>query len=139
MSGFSSQGCILWLQLCSLQRNKGTQSLILKGLCVISDLNAVSQILRCRDGVNPYSLYNTLSSAPERLLVPQLVPVRGKGRRGKMRFQDAFCGAYFTFAVTHEGHIYGFGLSNYHQLGELQLCPFRCPASPLLPWPPGGS
>ncbi|PKU27712.1 regulator of chromosome condensation [Limosa lapponica baueri] len=30
---------------------------------------------------------------------------------------DAFCGAYFTFAVTEEGHIYGFGLSNYHQLG----------------------
>lgn len=43
-----------------------------------------------------------------------------------MRFQDAFCGAYFTFAVTQEGHIYGFGLSNYHQLGEfarsLQIC-----------------
>lgn len=56
-----------------------------------------------------------------------------------MRFQDAFCGAYFTFAVTREGHIYGFGLSNYHQLGELQLRPFRSPASPLLPWPAGGS
>uniref|UniRef100_A0A674HFI8 Regulator of chromosome condensation 1 n=1 Tax=Taeniopygia guttata TaxID=59729 RepID=A0A674HFI8_TAEGU len=54
----------------------------------------------------------------QRMLVPQLVPVRGKGRRSKMRFQDAFCGAYFTFAVTHEGHIYGFGLSNYHQLGK---------------------
>uniref|UniRef100_A0A8C2TX06 Regulator of chromosome condensation 1 n=1 Tax=Coturnix japonica TaxID=93934 RepID=A0A8C2TX06_COTJA len=50
----------------------------------------------------------------QRLLVPQRVPVRSKG---KMRFQDAFCGAYFTFAITREGHIYGFGLSNYHQLG----------------------
>uniref|UniRef100_A0A8C3GLB3 RCC1-like domain-containing protein n=1 Tax=Cairina moschata TaxID=8855 RepID=A0A8C3GLB3_CAIMO len=53
----------------------------------------------------------------QRLLVPQRVPVRGRGNKGKMRFQDAFCGAYFTFAVTQEGHIYGFGLSNYHQLG----------------------
>ncbi|NXX96399.1 RCC1 protein, partial [Centropus bengalensis] len=53
----------------------------------------------------------------QRLLVPQCVPVRGKGNRGRARFQDAFCGAYFTFAVTQEGHIYGFGLSNYHQLG----------------------
>ncbi|KFP36292.1 Regulator of chromosome condensation, partial [Chlamydotis macqueenii] len=53
----------------------------------------------------------------QRLLIPQRVPVRGKGNRGKMRFQDAFCGAYFTFAITQEGHIYGFGLSNYHQLG----------------------
>lgn len=62
---------------------------------------------------------------PERLLVPQRVPVKGKGNRGKMRFQDAFCGAYFTFAITQEGHIYGFGLSNYHQLGEPRLCPSR--------------
>ncbi|XP_067167538.1 regulator of chromosome condensation isoform X2 [Apteryx mantelli] len=53
----------------------------------------------------------------QRLLVPQRVPIKGRGNRGKMRFQDAFCGAYFTFAVTQEGHIYGFGLSNYHQLG----------------------
>uniref|UniRef100_A0A8B9ZHB0 Regulator of chromosome condensation 1 n=1 Tax=Anas platyrhynchos TaxID=8839 RepID=A0A8B9ZHB0_ANAPL len=45
----------------------------------------------------------------QRLLVPQRVPVRGRGNKGKMRFQDAFCGAYFTFAVTQEGHIYGFG------------------------------
>ncbi|NWQ84461.1 RCC1 protein, partial [Columbina picui] len=59
------------------------------------------------------------------LLVPQRVPVRGKGNRGKMRFQDAFCGAYFTFAVTQEGHIYGFGLSNYHQLGELRVTSLR--------------
>nr|XP_054504403.1 regulator of chromosome condensation [Agelaius phoeniceus] len=63
----------------------------------------------------------------ERMLVPQLVPVRGRGRRSKMRFQDAFCGAYFTFAVTHEGHIYGFGLSNYHQLGTQDTEPCFSP------------
>ncbi|NXD98754.1 RCC1 protein, partial [Chaetorhynchus papuensis] len=63
----------------------------------------------------------------QRLLVPQLVPVRGKGRKGKMRFQDAFCGAYFTFAVTREGHIYGFGLSNYHQLGTQDTEPCFSP------------
>jgi len=61
--------------------------------------------------------------SPERLLVPQRVPVRGKG---KMRFQDAFCGAYFTFAITREGHIYGFGLSNYHQLGEFASLQVSC-------------
>uniref|UniRef100_A0A8V5GJ17 RCC1-like domain-containing protein n=1 Tax=Melopsittacus undulatus TaxID=13146 RepID=A0A8V5GJ17_MELUD len=52
-----------------------------------------------------------------RLLVPQCVPVRRKGNKGKLRFQDAFCGSYFTFAITEEGHVYGFGLTNYHQLG----------------------
>lgn len=48
-----------------------------------------------------------------RLLVPQMVKVKGK-----VHFVDAFCGAYFTFAVTKDGHVYGFGLSNYHQLGQ---------------------
>uniref|UniRef100_W5M7K3 Regulator of chromosome condensation 1 n=2 Tax=Lepisosteus oculatus TaxID=7918 RepID=W5M7K3_LEPOC len=50
----------------------------------------------------------------KRLLVPQRVLVRA---RGKVHFKDVFCGAYFTFAVSKEGHVYGFGLSNYHQLG----------------------
>ncbi|XP_048116861.1 regulator of chromosome condensation [Alosa alosa] len=49
-----------------------------------------------------------------RLLSPQLVLVNS---RGKTRFVDAFCGAYFTFALSKDGHVYGFGLSNYHQLG----------------------
>lgn len=53
VSGFSSQRCILWFQLCALQTNKGTQPLMLKGLCVISDVHAVSQILRSREGVDP--------------------------------------------------------------------------------------
>lgn len=39
--------------------------------------------------------------------------------RGKVQFTDAFCGAYFTFAISKDGHVYGFGLSNYHQLGRL--------------------
>lgn len=49
-----------------------------------------------------------------RLLEPQMVAMRP---RGKIVFTDVFCGAYFTFAVSKEGHVYGFGLSNYHQLG----------------------
>ncbi|XP_068425041.1 regulator of chromosome condensation [Clinocottus analis] len=47
-----------------------------------------------------------------RLLVPQMVNVKGK-----VHFIDAFCGAYLTFAVSRAGPVYGFGLSNYHQLG----------------------
>lgn len=54
----------------------------------------------------------------ERLLVPKCVMLKCRGSRGHVRFQDAFCGAYFTFAISLEGHVYGFGLSNYHQLGE---------------------
>ncbi|XP_048671953.1 regulator of chromosome condensation isoform X4 [Marmota marmota marmota] len=53
----------------------------------------------------------------ERLLVPKCVMLKSRGARGHVRFQDAFCGAYFTFAISQDGHIYGFGLSNYHQLG----------------------
>lgn len=53
----------------------------------------------------------------ERLLVPKCVMLKSKGSRGHVKFQDAFCGAYFTFAISREGHVYGFGLSNYHQLG----------------------
>uniref|UniRef100_A0A2K6RYX6 Regulator of chromosome condensation n=1 Tax=Saimiri boliviensis boliviensis TaxID=39432 RepID=A0A2K6RYX6_SAIBB len=53
----------------------------------------------------------------ERLLVPKCVMLKSRGSRGHVRFQDAFCGAYFTFAISREGHVYGFGLSNYHQLG----------------------
>ncbi|XP_055019736.1 regulator of chromosome condensation [Boleophthalmus pectinirostris] len=46
-----------------------------------------------------------------RLLEPQMVKLKGK-----VHFTDAFCGAYLTFAVTTEGYVYGFGLSNYHQV-----------------------
>lgn len=48
----------------------------------------------------------------DRLLVPRMVKIKGKAH-----FVDAFCGAYFTFALTKEGHVYGFGLTNYYQLG----------------------
>lgn len=51
-----------------------------------------------------------------RLLEPQMVIVKGK-----VHFTDVFCGAYFTFAVSKEGYVYGFGLSNYHQLGQCSL------------------
>ncbi|XP_070823514.1 regulator of chromosome condensation [Chaetodon trifascialis] len=56
-----------------------------------------------------------------RLLEPQIVKVKGK-----VHFTDAFCGAYFTFALSKEGHIYGFGLTNYHQLGtkDTRICFF---------------
>lgn len=47
-----------------------------------------------------------------RLLEPDIVKVKGK-----VHFTDAFCGAYVTFALSDKGHVYGFGLSNYHQLG----------------------
>ncbi|XP_064219636.1 regulator of chromosome condensation isoform X2 [Aotus nancymaae] len=53
----------------------------------------------------------------ERLLVPKCVMLKSRGSRGHVKFQDTFCGAYFTFAISREGHVYGFGLSNYHQLG----------------------
>ncbi|XP_069080213.1 regulator of chromosome condensation isoform X3 [Pleurodeles waltl] len=51
-----------------------------------------------------------------RLLIPQCIHMKAKGS-GRVLFQDAFCGAYFTFAISKEGHVYGFGLTNYHQLG----------------------
>ncbi|MXQ79438.1 hypothetical protein E5288_WYG000337 [Bos mutus] len=40
----------------------------------------------------------------ERLLVPKCVMLKSRGSRGHVRFQDAFCGAYFTFAISSEGH-----------------------------------
>ncbi|KAM4633941.1 regulator of chromosome condensation [Polymixia lowei] len=57
-----------------------------------------------------------------RLLVPQVVKVKGK-----VHFTDAFCGAYFTFAVSKEGYVYGFGLSNYHQLGTKSVKTYFVP------------
>jgi regulator of chromosome condensation len=53
-----------------------------------------------------------------RLLIPQIVKIKGKAQ-----FTDVFCGAYFTFAVSKEGNVYGFGLSNYHQLGVYETTP----------------
>lgn len=55
----------------------------------------------------------------KRLLMPQMVKVKGK-----VRFTDVFCGSYMTIAVTKDGHAYGFGLSNYYQLGtkSIKIC-----------------
>ncbi|XP_063054194.1 regulator of chromosome condensation [Engraulis encrasicolus] len=49
-----------------------------------------------------------------RLLSPQLVHFHSRKR---LFFVDAFCGAYVTFVLSKDGHVYGFGLSNYYQLG----------------------
>uniref|UniRef100_G3W0W5 Regulator of chromosome condensation n=2 Tax=Sarcophilus harrisii TaxID=9305 RepID=G3W0W5_SARHA len=65
----------------------------------------------------------------DRLLIPQCVLLKSRGHRGSVLFQDAFCGAYFTFAVSREGHVYGFGLSNYHQLGTPSTEPCFAPQS----------
>lgn len=56
-----------------------------------------------------------------RLLEPHLVAVKRKAH-----FVDVFCGSYDTFAVTKDGHVYGFGLTNYHQLGTkgIKTCYF---------------
>lgn len=62
----------------------------------------------------PFPLY--FPTIEVRLLEPQMVIVKP---RGKVQFTDVFCGAYFTFAISKDGHVYGFGLSNYHQLGRL--------------------
>ncbi|XP_072357167.1 regulator of chromosome condensation isoform X2 [Scyliorhinus torazame] len=58
----------------------------------------------------------------ERLLIPKSLHLKAKGS-GKVRFCDVFCGAYCTFAISKEGHVYGFGLSNYHQLGTSGTAP----------------
>lgn len=47
-----------------------------------------------------------------RFLSPQIVKFKQK-----IHVSDAFCGAYFTFVLSKEGLVYGFGLNNYHQLG----------------------
>ena len=46
------------------------------------------------------------------LLIPQQVVIKGK-----VQFTDAFCGENSTFAVSKDGSVYVFGLSNHHQLG----------------------
>ncbi|XP_060906859.1 regulator of chromosome condensation [Labrus mixtus] len=90
-------------------------------------------IMVTRDG-NLYSLGNAEQGQLGR--VPWCLSDRG-GRRGlsqllqprivyfkkKVCFVDAFCGSYHTFVVSSEGHVYGFGLSNYHQLGNKSTKP----------------
>ncbi|KAG7474724.1 hypothetical protein JOB18_015331 [Solea senegalensis] len=54
-----------------------------------------------------------------RLLKPQVVKFKRK-----VHFTDAFCGSYLTLALSTDGHVYGFGLSNYRQLGtkSIKMC-----------------
>nr|XP_014351794.1 PREDICTED: regulator of chromosome condensation-like [Latimeria chalumnae] len=51
-----------------------------------------------------------------RLLVPQCIHLKVRGI-GRVSFTDVFRGAYCTFVVSRQAHMYGFGLCNYHQLG----------------------
>ncbi|KAL7980438.1 hypothetical protein Chor_001592 [Crotalus horridus] len=57
----------------------------------------------------------------ERLLLPQVVTIKQRGCKTKGNIRDVFCGSYSTIAITQEGHVVGFGLSNYYQLGELMF------------------
>nr|XP_060628700.1 regulator of chromosome condensation-like [Anolis sagrei ordinatus] len=52
------------------------------------------------------------------LLLPQTVAIKPRGCKTKGRIRDVFCGSYSTLAITQEGHVIGFGLSNYYQLGS---------------------
>ncbi|XP_003229442.1 regulator of chromosome condensation [Anolis carolinensis] len=52
------------------------------------------------------------------LLLPQTISVKQRGCKTKGRIRDVFCGSYSTLAITQEGHVIGFGLSNYYQLGS---------------------
>lgn len=63
----------------------------------------------------------------ERLLLPQPVIVRLRGSKTKARIRDIFCGSYSTIAITREGHVIGFGLSNYYQLGSKGIDTYYSP------------
>ncbi|PIK36401.1 putative regulator of chromosome condensation [Apostichopus japonicus] len=53
------------------------------------------------------------------LLEPALV-IRPKIRgQGKVFFEDVWCTPYCTFARVRGGGVYGWGLNNYHHLGQL--------------------
>ncbi|XP_066494441.1 regulator of chromosome condensation isoform X3 [Tiliqua scincoides] len=56
--------------------------------------------------------------ASEKLLLPQPVSLKQRGVKIKGQIRDVFCGSYSTIAITEEGHVIGFGLSNYYQLGS---------------------
>ncbi|XP_053124257.1 regulator of chromosome condensation isoform X1 [Hemicordylus capensis] len=63
----------------------------------------------------------------ERLLLPQPVIFKQKGCRTKGHVRDVFCGSYSTIAITEEGHVIGFGLSNYYQLGSQNIDTYYSP------------
>nr|XP_056702422.1 regulator of chromosome condensation [Euleptes europaea] len=63
----------------------------------------------------------------ERLLLPQPVPLKQRGSKNKGHIRDVFCGSYSTIALTQEGHVIGFGLSNYYQLGSQSIDTYYSP------------
>uniref|UniRef100_A0A8D0DGZ2 Regulator of chromosome condensation 1 n=1 Tax=Salvator merianae TaxID=96440 RepID=A0A8D0DGZ2_SALMN len=63
----------------------------------------------------------------ERLLLPQPVAIKQRGCKTKGQIQDVFCGSYSTIAITQEGHVIGFGLSNYYQLGSQGIDTYYSP------------
>ncbi|XP_042296771.1 regulator of chromosome condensation [Sceloporus undulatus] len=63
----------------------------------------------------------------ERLLLPQTVTIKQRGCKTKGHIRDAFCGSYSTIAITQEGHVIGFGLSNYYQLGSPEIETYYLP------------
>ncbi|KAL8220408.1 UNVERIFIED_CONTAM: Regulator of chromosome condensation [Gekko kuhli] len=62
-----------------------------------------------------------------RLLLPQPIPFKQKGVKVKGHIRDVFCGSYSTIALTQEGHVIGFGLSNYYQLGSQSIDTYYSP------------
>uniref|UniRef100_A0A8C6VNP0 Regulator of chromosome condensation 1 n=1 Tax=Naja naja TaxID=35670 RepID=A0A8C6VNP0_NAJNA len=65
--------------------------------------------------------------ASERLLLPQMVVIKQRGCKTKGNIKDIFCGTYSTIAITQEGHVVGFGLSNYYQLGSPEIATYYSP------------
>ncbi|XP_026558281.1 regulator of chromosome condensation [Pseudonaja textilis] len=63
----------------------------------------------------------------ERLLLPQVVIIKQRGCKSKGNIKDIFCGSYSTIAITQEGHVVGFGLSNYYQLGSQEIATYYSP------------
>ncbi|XP_015264654.1 PREDICTED: regulator of chromosome condensation isoform X2 [Gekko japonicus] len=63
----------------------------------------------------------------ERLLLPQPIPFKQRGGKTKGHIRDVFCGSYSTIALTQEGHVIGFGLSNYYQLGSQSIDTYYSP------------
>nr|XP_028594501.1 regulator of chromosome condensation [Podarcis muralis]XP_028594502.1 regulator of chromosome condensation [Podarcis muralis] len=63
----------------------------------------------------------------ERLLLPQAVAIKQRGCKTKGQIRDVFCGSYSTIAITQEGHVIGFGLSNYYQLGSQGIDTYYSP------------
>ncbi|XP_058052192.1 regulator of chromosome condensation [Ahaetulla prasina] len=63
----------------------------------------------------------------ERLLLPQVVTIKQRGCKTKGNIKEVFCGSYSTIAITQEGHVVGFGLSNYYQLGSQEITTYYSP------------